>query len=152
MTAGYVALAIVVTLVCAWSFFTAQRLNRLHIRVDSSLLSLGAALDRRAALAQALVPDAALAAALAQAVPLAPGRFDARAKRERELGAMLSNCEHPMLIDASVRVQLAQRFYNDAVTATRALRTRPLVRLLHLGGTARLPEYFELGHGEPPAL
>ena len=46
------------------------------------------------------------------------------------------------------RQELAHRFYNDAVTTTRALRTRPLVRFFRLGGTAPLPNYFELAHIE----
>jgi 8-oxo-dGTP pyrophosphatase MutT (NUDIX family) len=48
------------------------------------------------------------------------------------------------LADAEARVLLARRFHNDAVRDTRALGERPLVRLLRLGGTAPLPEYFEI--------
>ena len=47
------------------------------------------------------------------------------------------------LADAEGRIQLAHRFYNEAVSDTRALRLRPAVRLFHLGGTAKLPEYFD---------
>ena len=39
---------------------------------------------------------------------------------------------------------LARRFHNDAVRDTLALRERPAVRLLRLGGTAALPTYFEI--------
>ncbi len=39
---------------------------------------------------------------------------------------------------------LARRFHNDAVRDTLPLRERPMVRLLHLGGTAALPSYFEI--------
>jgi 8-oxo-dGTP pyrophosphatase MutT (NUDIX family) len=48
------------------------------------------------------------------------------------------------LADAEARVLLARRFHNDAVRDTLALRERPLVRMLHLGGTAALPTYFEI--------
>ena len=48
------------------------------------------------------------------------------------------------LADAEARVLLARRFHNDAVRDTLALRERPLVRLLHLGGTAAMPTYFEI--------
>jgi 8-oxo-dGTP pyrophosphatase MutT (NUDIX family) len=41
-------------------------------------------------------------------------------------------------------VLLARRFHNDAVRDTVALRERPLVRALHLGGTAPMPTYFEI--------
>jgi 8-oxo-dGTP pyrophosphatase MutT (NUDIX family) len=46
--------------------------------------------------------------------------------------------------DAEARVLLARRFHNDAVRDTLALRERPLVRWLHLGGTAAMPTYFEI--------
>ena len=39
---------------------------------------------------------------------------------------------------------LARRFHNDAVRDTLALRERPPVRWLRLGGTAPLPTYFEI--------
>ena len=48
------------------------------------------------------------------------------------------------LVEAEIRVQLAHRFYNEAVADTRALRLRPVVKACRLGGTARLPEFFEL--------
>ena len=49
-----------------------------------------------------------------------------------------------MLADAEGRIHLAHRFYNEAVSDTRALRLRPAVKWLRLGGTAKLPEFFEL--------
>ncbi|MGB3482049.1 MAG: NUDIX domain-containing protein, partial [Mycobacterium sp.] len=48
------------------------------------------------------------------------------------------------LADAEARVLLARRFHNDAVRDTLALRERPVVRWLHLGGHAPLPTYFEI--------
>ena len=48
------------------------------------------------------------------------------------------------LADAEARVLLARRFHNDAVRDTLALRERPAVRWLRLGGTAALPSYFEI--------
>jgi 8-oxo-dGTP pyrophosphatase MutT (NUDIX family) len=48
------------------------------------------------------------------------------------------------MADAEARVLLARRFHNDAVRDTLALRERPAVRLLRLGGTAALPTYFEI--------
>ena len=45
---------------------------------------------------------------------------------------------------SGLRVQLARRFHNDAVRDTLALRERPAVRVLRLGGTAALPTYFEI--------
>jgi 8-oxo-dGTP pyrophosphatase MutT (NUDIX family) len=48
------------------------------------------------------------------------------------------------LADAEARVLLGRRFHNDAVRDTLALRERPSVRILRLGGTAALPTYFEI--------
>ncbi|MGH3678016.1 MAG: NUDIX hydrolase, partial [Mycobacterium sp.] len=48
------------------------------------------------------------------------------------------------LADAEARVLIARRFHNDAVRDTLALRERPAVRWLRLGGTAALPTYFEI--------
>ncbi len=48
------------------------------------------------------------------------------------------------LADVEARVLLARRFHNDAVRDTLSLRERPMVRLLHLGGTAAMPTYFEI--------
>src|SRR5262249_51873408 len=48
------------------------------------------------------------------------------------------------LADAEARVLLARRFHNDAVRDTLALAERGMVRALHLGGTAKLPSYFEI--------
>ena len=65
-----------------------------------------------------------------------PAPLEFRYVDERRLGLAA-------LADAERRIQLAHRFYNEAVSDTRALRLRPAVRLFHLGGTAKLPEYFD---------
>jgi hypothetical protein len=48
------------------------------------------------------------------------------------------------LVDAEQLLVLARRVHNDAVRDTRVLRSRRLVRWLHLAGTAPMPEYFEI--------
>ncbi|MDO4908457.1 MAG: hypothetical protein Q3962_01220 [Corynebacterium sp.] len=146
-----VALAVVIIL---WAYFTAQRLHRLHIRTDAARASLEAALNRRGAVIATLHPELASKARAAEAVGLEYQNFDARIQKERELldsvpgltassTALDKNIPAP-LAEAQARVLLTHRFYDAAVTDTRALRTRPLIRLFHLGGTAKLPEYFEL--------
>ncbi|AJE33339.1 MAG: hypothetical protein GX859_05425 [Corynebacterium humireducens] len=142
----WILLAVLVTSVVLWAYFTAQRLNRLHIRTDAALAALQAALDRRVAVAAALLPEVRELACAAEERPLAHGAIEERIARERDLSAALARREGEppaQLVDAEVRVQLAHRFYNDAVADTRALRLRPLVRALRLGGTAPLPEFFE---------
>lgn len=138
--------AVLLTVVVLWAYFTAQRLNRLHIRTDSARLSLQASLDRRAAVVAVLIPEAAATAAEAEAIPLEYGNFDRRASVERAISSAIAALEPQMpaqLIDADVRVQLAHRFYNEAVADTRALRLQQPVRFLRLGGRADLPEFFE---------
>ena len=147
MTLVYLLIAVLITAVLLWAYFTAQRLNRLHIRTDSSRKALGAALDRRAALVGALVPGSAEAARRAEAIPLVYQRFEERARAEREISEIILRQPTPIpeaLTDAATRVEMAHRFYNEAVTDTRGLRTRVAVRVFRLGGTAPLPEYFEL--------
>lgn len=148
MLALYLAVAVLLTALVAWAYFTAQRLNRLHIRTDAALQALQSALDRRAALAAVILPETAALASDAEEAALEPEAFDERAVRERRLANSLPEHLPAPLVNASTRIQLAQRFYNDAVRDTRALRLRPSVRMLRLGGTARLPEYFVLGHPE----
>ncbi|KQB86502.1 hypothetical protein [Corynebacterium lowii] len=149
----WIVLAVVLTMAVAWAYFTAQRLNRLHIRTDSALQNLQASLDRRASLVEALIPEAAAPARELLSVDYSMYSLDRRALLEARLEESLAKVASspsrslpPQVVDASARVGLAWRFYNDAVTDTRALRTRPVVRALRLGGTAPLPVYFELPH------
>ncbi|WP_051866793.1 hypothetical protein [Corynebacterium atypicum] len=145
-----VALAVVVAM---WALLTAQRLNRLHIRTDAALQNLGHALDHRASLAEVLLgaddPGLAAAAERAQAVEVRWENLAERVARERELAALVDAhfaSDSSSLAAANARVEMAMRFYNDAVRVTRGLRLRPMVRLFRLGGTAKLPKYFEETH------
>lgn len=143
----YLAIAVLVTAMVLWAYSTAQRLNRLHIRTDSARQALEAALDRRAALVGALIPDAAESARRAEAIPLIYSRFGDRSRAERHISEVIIKQTTPVpkaLVDAAARVELAHRFYNEAVTDTRDLRTRISISALRLGGRAPLPEYFEL--------
>ena len=45
---------------------------------------------------------------------------------------------------ASHQVYLARKFYNDLAGRTLDDRRRPLARVLHLSGTARAPEFFDI--------
>ena len=138
-------------------YHTAHRLDRLHVRYDLSWQALDAALARRAVVARAVAVDmygsaveGKRLAALADAAERAPRQE--REGCENELSAALAIVDPSALpsalvaelADAEARVLLARRFHNDAVRDTRALAERPLVRLLRLGGTAPLPEYFEI--------
>lgn len=175
MTWLIVAIAVfvvVLAVVGAWAYRTANRLDRLHVRYDLSWQALDGALARRAVVSRAVAIDAyggasegRRLAALADAAEGAPRH--ARENAENELSAALAVVDPASLpagliaelADAEARVVLARRFHNDAVRDTLALAERPLVRLFHLGGTAALPSYFEiverphaLAHGDHGVL
>jgi 8-oxo-dGTP pyrophosphatase MutT (NUDIX family) len=157
VAAAVVVLAAVVVATVAWAYQTANRLNRLHVRCDLSWQALDGALARRAVVARAVAVEAygeevvgKRLAALADVAERAPRQV--REIAENELSAALAVVEPAALptamvaelADAEARVLLARRFHNDAVRDTVALQERPLVRLLHLSGTASLPTYFEI--------
>lgn len=147
--------AVIITIAALWAVFTAQRLNTLHIRTDAALAQLQAMLDRRAAVIGALIPSLAPITTKTEAVPLRHGKLEERSQLERELNVQVQQAvasdeslvhtisSNAQLVGAETRVQLAHRFYNEAVADTRALRLRPAVRLFRLGGTAPLPDFFE---------
>ena len=146
MTLVWIAVAVVVTLLAAWAYNTAQRLNRLHIRLDRSRDALQAALDRRCAVIAAIYPELRSAAEDAEHVRMTPQDIHTRLTQEEQLSAQvgerIAGKEAPgALSDADIRVELATRFYDDAVADTRALRLRPSVSFLRLGGTAALPQF-----------
>lgn len=152
----------IVALVAGWAYQTANRLDRLNVRVDLAYQALDAALARRAVVARAIASGMtasfdeelraagqALAVAADQAEHSGPGF---REQAENRVSGLLAHTDmqtRPQglvveLADAETRVMMARRFYNDAVRDTRSLGERRIVRLLHLGGTAELPQYFEI--------
>ncbi|WP_040749051.1 NUDIX hydrolase [Nocardia transvalensis] len=165
-------LALIAALIVAaggWAYATANRLDRLHVRGDQARHALEAALARRAVVARSV------SLALTNAAPDVAGEqarrlhgladraeradWSDRETAENQLAAALSSIDisllPPQLVaelaDAEARVLIARRFHNDAVRDTLALRTRRPVRLLHLGGTAPLPTYFEISERVTPA-
>lgn len=56
------------------------------------------------------------------------------------------------LDEAIRRLQLARRFHNDAVRATRALRGHRVVRWLRLAGHAPMPRPIDFDDSSPPGL
>ncbi|WP_068269851.1 NUDIX hydrolase [Aldersonia kunmingensis] len=160
-----VVLAAIVVFALFLAYSTANRLDRLHVRTDLSWQALDAALARRAVVARTVAGEASVANTdqSRRLVALA-GRAERanRAEREsveNELSAALSRVDietlRPQLVaelaDAEARVLIARRFHNDSVRDTLALRMRRPVRLLHLGGTAPLPTYFEIAERAAPS-
>ncbi|CAM2750312.1 NUDIX hydrolase [Skermania piniformis] len=167
LSAGTIALftLVVVLLVgfAVWAYSVANRLDRLHVRADLAWQALESALGRRAVVARS-VASAASTVDAERSRQLA--RLADRAERadrsdretvENQLSAGLAGIDvdelRPQLVgelaDAEARVLIGRRFYNDAVRDTRALRSRPVVRVLHLGGTAPTPAYFEIAERAP---
>lgn len=143
-----VVVAVSLTLLAAWAYSTAQRLHRLHIRLDRSRDALQAALDRRCAVIAAVYPELGTQAGETERTRLMPTDLNSRMRQEACLAQVLreradGRQEPAPLQDANTRVSLALRFYNEAVEDTRALSSRPLVRALRLGGTAAPPKFVQ---------
>ncbi|WP_109774598.1 hypothetical protein [Quadrisphaera granulorum] len=159
-----------------WLSARAARLDRMHVRVESTRAALDAALLRRAAATEALVasgaldPASALLLASAAAEATAPLEEVEREVVESDLSRALRAVLTPgavqvlhdrrdvvvegLLADlatACERVVLARRFANDAVVAARRTRGRRVERWAHLAGRAPLPRTFDVDD-EPPAL
>lgn len=162
LTVLVIALIVAAVVVAAlWAYGTANRLDRLHVRSDLAWQALDAALGRRAVVVRAIAADSE-SGLRKQLISLADRAERAdRTHREaaendvsRALTAVDVNLLRPQLVaelaDAEARVLIARRFHNDAVRDTLALRTRRLVRRLHLGGTAPLPTYFEIAERTVP--
>ncbi|WP_197321216.1 NUDIX hydrolase [Saccharomonospora sp. NB11] len=164
MTTTLLVLACVAALVMAgalWLVATANRLDRLHVRMDAGWAALDAALARRAVVARTVTAtveqgeDAAALRAAADAAESAPRSEREAAENEltRRLAAIDRRALPPALTDelsdAEERVVIARRVYNDAVRDTLALRRRRRVRYFRLAGTAPRPEYFEIAEPDP---
>jgi hypothetical protein len=158
-----VAAALLAGVYVSWR---AGRLDRLHGRVDMARAALDATLLRRSSVAFELASsgllDPATSLLLSGAVHGTRGgdrpRDLAESDLTRALRAAFSQPDFRSSLSgkdgadellaemeaAAHQVFLARKFYNDAVSATRNARRRPLARLLRLSGKAELPEFFEL--------
>lgn len=159
---------VVMLLIGWWLSWTARRLDRLHHRLDLARASLVAQLQQRAALAlevgavglldpasSLLLVDAAatarqegehpdrapeaqshLSQILRSVLPDDPETAALLARLRQDEGARALLAE---LAAASRKVELARRFHNDQVQATRALRSRRRTRWFALAGKAPEP-------------
>jgi hypothetical protein len=161
----WIGVAILLAGVYLW--LMANRLDRLHARVEGSRAALDAQLVRRSSVALELATsqllDPATSLLLAEAAHEArEAPADERELAESNLSrALRAALEEPGQLDeidataggpelikdlaaASRRVVMARRFHNDAVIATRTVRRRRLVRWFGLSGRAPLPTSFEM--------
>lgn len=153
---------IVVLLICAFRLARlATRLDRLHRRTEAAWAALDVALARRSGVARAVAVASGLDIDIAASIAKAARRTDAasraqRADAENELTKALETMPTAPessvaneLLEASQRILLARRFYNDAVRDTRALRADRFSRMFRLAGSATLPDYFEIAEYSP---
>jgi hypothetical protein len=158
----WLGLALAMLLTGAWLSWTANRLDRMHHRIDVARETLRAQLLRRSgvtvelALTDALDPASRLVLldAAHQARNAGPEDLEsAESVLSEALRAVFGDAEglrmlldpvrHPglphlveELAEACAKVELARRFHNDVVVSARALRSRRRVRWLHLAGRA----------------
>ncbi len=171
-------LPIVVAVIIAlalWLSWTANRLDRMHHRIDVARARLDAQLLRRSgatlelASSEVLDPSSRLVLldAAHQARNAAAEEFEAaESALSQALRAVFAAREDvrvlrqdpaltPLVDELArvcARVELARRFHNDVVVAARALRSRRRVRWLRLAGRAAELRTVDLDDVPPPAL
>jgi hypothetical protein len=170
----YVAAALVVlVLLGLWLSWTANRLDRMHHRIDVSRASLDTQLLRRSGAALELATSGALDPA--RSLLLVDVAHEARAAPRQEFEGAESDLSEALravfadaaevyalreapdtaallaeLAGACRKVELARRFHNDVVVSARVLRSRRRVRWLRLAGRAQELDTVDLDD-EPPA-
>lgn len=157
-------LAVLVVVFGLVQLTTANRLDRLHVRMDAGWAALVNALDRRAVVARA-VAATALDSGAAAKLRIGTEHAESASPREREaaenaLTELLGRVDRTRLpeslaaelADSEQRIVIARRVHNDAVRDTLTLRRLRRVRYFHLAGRAPVPEYFEIAEPEPAAI
>jgi hypothetical protein len=142
-----VAVVVVVVGVATYLTWLAARVDRLHSRAASAGKALDAHLVRRAAAAAVLaeerfVPD--LYTTARAALDAASGEREAA---ENDLTRCLRTLGLPAddpVVAASRRVALARQMHTDLVRDARALRNRPVVRLIGVSRRHPQPAYFDI--------
>ncbi len=170
-----VAAALVAIGLALWLTWTANRLDRIHHRIDVACAALDGQLLRRSGAAlelaasdsldppsRLLLLDAAHHARNAE-----PDEVEiAESVLSQSLRAVLGDEEAVRLLrddpdlaplvdelaTSCARVELARRFHNDAVASALALRSRRRVRVLRLAGHAPQPRTVDLDDVPPAAL
>jgi hypothetical protein len=167
--------AVLVAALVLWLSWTANRLDRMHHRIDVARASLDTHLLRRSGAALELATSGTLDPARSlllvdaahQARAADPEGFEAAESDLSEaLRAVLADADEvsalradpavgPLLAELGSdcrKVELARRFHNDVVVSARALRSRRRVRWLRLAGRAAPLETVDLDDVPPPAL
>jgi hypothetical protein len=150
-------------LVSLWYLtFLATRLDRLHHRVETSWANLDVLLQKRAAVALEIahsdIADPASSLLLTGAAYQArDANIESRSAAESglsgALGLLLEDSEHlstaadnALLTELSAltdKIRVAIAIHTDAVTRTQLVRSKTIVKLFRLAGTAPLPVTYE---------
>jgi hypothetical protein len=156
-----VTVVAVVVLVATYVTWTATRVDRLHARATAAYLALDAQSLRRAAAAQELGEREDMVEAQTAAKAVLIGRPDDRPAAENELTLALRLAATKFEPDAlagvfeeSRRLALARQVHTDLVRDAKAVRRRPLVRMLRMTRRHPEPVFFDiddpaLGPGDP---
>ena len=142
--------------------FLATRLDRLHHRVETSWANLDVLLQKRAAVALEIahsdIADPASSLLLTGAAYQArdadiKNRSAAESGLSGALGLLLEDSEHlstaadnALLTELSAltdKIRVAIAMHTDAVSRTQMVRSKFIVRILRLAGTAPLPVTYE---------
>jgi hypothetical protein len=172
----WAVLAFVVLLALGlWLWWTANRLDRMHHRIEVARASLDTQLLHRSGTALELATSGALDPA--RSLLLVDSAHHARAASRSEFESAESDLSEALravfedvtevrgmrgeralapLLDELTgdcrKVQLARRFHNDVVVSARALRSRRRVRWLRLAGRAAELQTVDLDDEPPAAL
>lgn len=142
--------------------FSASRLDRLHHRVETSWATLDSLLQRRAAIAlevaRSEISDPATSLLLTASAYHARGadiedRSSAESVLTGALGMMLSERENIVnesekvllmeLEQLTDKIKIAMAIHVEAVNRTQLIRSKAVIRLFRLAGTAPLPVTYE---------
>ena len=156
-----VLVAFVVILFGWYLSFSASRLDRLHHRVETSWEHLDALLQRRAALALEISHqtdlDPATDLILTQSAYVSreeaiSNRNDAERSLSQSLKFLRESADNgelsiflPLLSELTTlteKITLAVAIHLEAVNSVAKLRSRPIYRLFHLAGKAKLPKIY----------
>ena len=150
-------LALIATLVFIWYLtFSANRLDRLHHRVETSWANLDSILQRRAALAQEIahlkeIDPATNLILTSTAHQAREAEISERSEAESGLSEALKLLQQESdipdiypeifgeLVTITDRLKTAIAIHQESVTATRKRRQKPLIRIFRLAGRAPLP-------------
>lgn len=154
-----VGIVAVVAVLCAYLWWTAHRVQRVHVRAASARRALDQHLLRRAAAAAVVAErtdSAELYAAARLALDAAPDEREAAENDlTRQLAAVpLTDADNATraLVITSRRVVLARQVHTDLARDALTARRRPLVRVLGLARRYPRPAYFDIVEPALPDL